>query len=427
MNDTIEAPAANAVIGHNKAPDPGVQLIELTLRATDKIENSAADYLKREHEDLMRRLKEIRATIAAGIPARITEKADAEKLSDVRFAIKKWITAAKLARTQEKKPWDSIGKIFYAFFTRPIEELEEADADKIAPVLNDWQERETERARREAAAEEARLRAEAEAKEKAAREAEDRRLAAERAEREAAERAAEAERKKKAEIEAAARAKAEKEEQERQAAEAAKRAEVAKKEREEQDRLAREAKARREADEAASAEARAEEEAANQRAADAKKREEEADAQRRINEEAARKAQDEEHAAKQRSAAAKAEQTQAERDQVGARKEQRTAGRDERIASTEAERADRRADKFEDKATGSAADLSRVRGEAGSVSSLRTFKNFRSLDRKTLDLEALRSHIPLSAYETAVRSFIDAGGTELRGVEIFDDTGTTTR
>lgn len=427
MTTDTDAPVVDATIGHNKGPQEGSELFTMILKAIDRVEKEAPRYLVAEHSDLMRRLKEIRDTVARGFPSKISEKTDAEKISDVRFAIKKWVSAAKSARTSEKRPWDSIGKTVYAFFSKPIEELEEIDEKQLAPVLNDWQERETERARREAAAEEARLRAEAEAKEKAAREAEDRRLAAERAEREAAERAAEAERKKKAEIEAAARAKAEKEEQERLAAEAAKRAEVAKKEREEQDRLAAEAKARREADEAASVEARAEEEAANQRAAAAKKREEEADAQRRVNEEAARKAQAEELAAKERSTVAKAEQTQAERDQVGARKEQRTAGRDERIASTEAERADRRADKFEDKATGSAADLSRVRGEAGSVSSLRTFKNFRSLDRKVVDLELLRPYFAVSAIETAIRGAIDAGVYEIRGVEIFDDTGTTTR
>lgn len=74
-----------------------------------------------------------------------------------------------------------------------------------------------------------------------------------------------------------------------------------------------------------------------------------------------------------------------------------------------------------------AADLSRTRGEYGAVSSLRTTWTFSDLDRDELDLEALRSHLPVDSLERAVRSFIKAGGRELRGVNIFETTNATVR
>lgn len=69
-----------------------------------------------------------------------------------------------------------------------------------------------------------------------------------------------------------------------------------------------------------------------------------------------------------------------------------------------------------------AADLSRTRGDLGGVSSLITFWTFRDLDREKLDLEALRAHIPADALESAMRSFIKAGGREIAGAHIFEDT-----
>ena len=73
-------------------------------------------------------------------------------------------------------------------------------------------------------------------------------------------------------------------------------------------------------------------------------------------------------------------------------------------------------------AAAKAADLSRTRGDLGAVSSLVTFWDFSDLDRAALDLEAIRAHIPQDAIEKAVRSFIKAGGRELEGVKIFENT-----
>ncbi|WP_340152037.1 hypothetical protein [uncultured Sneathiella sp.] len=78
-------------------------------------------------------------------------------------------------------------------------------------------------------------------------------------------------------------------------------------------------------------------------------------------------------------------------------------------------------------ATAKAADLSRTRGDHGSVSSLRTFWTFSDVERATIDLEVLRHHIPEEALEKAVRSFVKAGGRELAGARIFEDTKTVVR
>lgn len=74
-----------------------------------------------------------------------------------------------------------------------------------------------------------------------------------------------------------------------------------------------------------------------------------------------------------------------------------------------------------------AAELSRNRGDYGSVASLRTYWDFSDLDRAGLDLETLRQHLPVEALEKAVRAYIKAGGRELRGVRIFENTQAAVR
>lgn len=73
------------------------------------------------------------------------------------------------------------------------------------------------------------------------------------------------------------------------------------------------------------------------------------------------------------------------------------------------------------------AELSRTRGEYGSMSSLRTEWVFDDLDRQQLDLEALRPYLPTDALEKAVRAFIKAGGRQLRGVAIYETTKAVVR
>lgn len=73
------------------------------------------------------------------------------------------------------------------------------------------------------------------------------------------------------------------------------------------------------------------------------------------------------------------------------------------------------------------AELSRTRGEYGAVSSLRTAWVFDEIDRATIDLEALRFHLPHDGLERAVRSYIKAGGRELSGTRIFETTSAVVR
>lgn len=73
------------------------------------------------------------------------------------------------------------------------------------------------------------------------------------------------------------------------------------------------------------------------------------------------------------------------------------------------------------------AELSRTRGEYGSVTSLRTEWVFDDLDRATLDLEALRPYLPTDGLEKALRAFIRAGGREIKGARIFETTAAVVR
>lgn len=68
------------------------------------------------------------------------------------------------------------------------------------------------------------------------------------------------------------------------------------------------------------------------------------------------------------------------------------------------------------------AELSRTRGEYGSMSSLRTEWVFDDISRADLDLEALRPYLPTDGIEKAIRAFIRAGGRELAGVRIHERT-----
>jgi hypothetical protein len=140
-----------------------------------------------------------------------------------------------------------------------------------------------------------------------------------------------------------------------------------------------------------------------------------AENERRAREEAERKAREE---AEARERAAEDAAAQANDD----------ASLDGAIAAEEqSKQAYAAAVKAERAAEAAAADLSRTRSNYGSVGSLRTAWTFGDLSRATLDLESLREHISHPALEQAVRSFIKAGGRELRGVRIFEDTAAVVR
>ncbi len=83
--------------------------------------------------------------------------------------------------------------------------------------------------------------------------------------------------------------------------------------------------------------------------------------------------------------------------------------------------------KAQEAAIAKAAELTRTRGDYGSVASLRTRWTGVLTDRATLDLEALREHLPEEALEKAIRSFVKAGGRELAGARVYEDTTTVVR
>lgn len=73
------------------------------------------------------------------------------------------------------------------------------------------------------------------------------------------------------------------------------------------------------------------------------------------------------------------------------------------------------------------AELSRTRGEVGSVASLRQTWVGEVEDRETLDLEALRPYLAMDALRTAVGGFVRAGGRELKGARIYQQTTAAVR
>lgn len=68
-----------------------------------------------------------------------------------------------------------------------------------------------------------------------------------------------------------------------------------------------------------------------------------------------------------------------------------------------------------------------VRGEYGSVATLRQGWTFADLDRTKIDLEILRPHLQPEAIERALRSFIRSGGREITGATIYRQVSTVVR
>lgn len=132
----------------------------------------------------------------------------------------------------------------------------------------------------------------------------------------------------------------------------------------------------------------------------------------------------EEEEQRQREEAAKLAREAAARADALTNEEDLTAA----IAAEEAaKQAQADAAKAQREAAAKPAELSRSRSDIGSVASLKTFWDFEDLNRDAVDLEALRQHLPLAAIETAIRSFVKAGGRELRGARIFENTSTVVR
>lgn len=167
-----------------------------------------------------------------------------------------------------------------------------------------------------------------------------------------------------------------------------------------------------------------------------RRRQEREEAERKEREIAEAKRQEREKAEAERQ---KAEDARLEADRIKAEDAKKAAAllRTADKADAAAERIDSKADRLEtdlerasarvDSAeiaeatveTQKAGKFARTRGDYGSRATLREFWDFADLERDDLDLEALRQHMPADALAKAVRSFIRAGGRDLRGVRIF--------
>jgi hypothetical protein len=98
------------------------------------------------------------------------------------------------------------------------------------------------------------------------------------------------------------------------------------------------------------------------------------------------------------------------------------------IAAEQAEKAANEAVPLARAAEVKPAELSRVYSDYGAKASLRRFWDFEGIDRAALDLEALRDHLPLDCLEKAVRSAVNAGARQIRGVaRIFENTRSQVR
>lgn len=129
-----------------------------------------------------------------------------------------------------------------------------------------------------------------------------------------------------------------------------------------------------------------------------------------------------------REAAAKSLETEADLDAAIAAEEaerlrRETAQAEERAAQERAAQADADRVAAERAAAAKAADLSRVRGDLGAVSSLITFWDFEIRDRATIDYRTLAPHFTVQAIEAAIRAAMKAGVRDIgQGARIFQNT-----
>lgn len=298
------------------------------------------------------------------LPVKIADDDEAGKVGDFVRMLQTLEKNADAARQSAKAPFIALGQAVDGFFGKITDPIAKL-RKKLAPRQSAYLEEKAAAEQRER--EEAAERMRAEAKRKA----------------DEAERAQEEERKAEAE-----RAKA------RAAEEAAYKLAM-----EEQERAA---KAAREAEEAK----KRDDDAA---AAKAKRDAEEADAKAKAALEDARKKSEAEAEASRKADAAGREASKA----------------DAQLAS--AARIERQASRLEDSARDKPAALARTRGDYGSVSTLQTRWVGELANRRELDLEAIRGFIPEDALVQAIGAFVRAGGRDLRGARIFEETVAQTR
>lgn len=376
--------------------------------------------LREKYPFLFKRADELHNGVA-NVPEKIEDEETAKLAADFAKQIGYGVKDLKETRVKEKAPHDAAAAAVHNLFMEPINVLTK-DKKTVEDRLQVWQEAEAERKRKIAEEIARKKREEAEAARRA--EEEKARLAKEEADR----LAREAREKAEAELRAIEEKKRQAEEEERQARERA-------------------AEAERKRQEAETARQKAEE--------DRRRAEEEAIAAERKRTEELKAAKEAQEKAERDRKQAEAERLRAERDRAAAieareKAERERAEKEERSAAKIAEadaKGQRQVDKAEARVVAAAEretaaivketrvieskphEFGLLRGEYGSVATLRTSWDFQITDAEALkgDIAKLLPHIDQTALEKAIRSFIDAGGRELAGVIIFEDTNTVVR
>lgn len=384
-------------------------------------EELMAEKLKSDHLEILAFYESV-VNKAPEMPDKVEDDEAAGKVSDFIKKITSCKKTLDSARSAEKEPYLAKGRAIDSFFKRRTETLDDLKK-KIEVPLGEYLKRKEDEKRR--AAEEkaraereeaARKLAEAQEKERQAREAAE---AAER-EKERIKRESDeaAEKSRREAEEAKARAEAEAARIRKEAAEAAEAAKL------EAERVAKEAEERRNREVLQAQESEAEErkrrEEAESRAKAAEKAQKEAEREaRRIQEEADKAARESEREARRI-------EREAEENAKAADREAKETSREANRALDVAVRADKLATKAEKATHEKGSILSRTRGD-GSLSSVTETWVGSIISRDELDLESIREHIPFAALEQAVQSFVNAGGRELRGAIITEETKTVVR
>jgi actin-related protein len=368
--------------------------------------------VRERHKDLFVKLDELESAHEL-VPPVILDDETEGAAQDVYKKCKIAVKTATAMHKLEKEPYDTAIKELKATFAIPSEKVDKA-AEVILKRIDAYKEKKAIEERRKREEEARKVAEEAARKQREAEEADRKRREAEEARREEEERAA--------------KAQAEREKAEREAREARERADRLK---EEQARMERERK-EREAREAEEAKVRAQRNAEEE----ARRKAEREEHDRKMADLAKQRAEEEAKAKAAREEAAKAlaERRAAEDAAAAAKREEKAAEREADHNLDDAVRLERRSAKLEDAANASEAELSRGRGDYGSVGSRATFWTWRMLDRDAVPLEALRAYIHPDAIDAAVTRFMNAHRPELGqgrdmndllpGIEFYRDTQT---
>lgn len=382
----------------------------------------SADTLKLEieqqHADLFKRVEElIKASLST--PAVVSDDETAGSIGDLKKMLALAKTDAENRRKTEKSQWDNAGKVVHNIFEALKDRLDQ-EISKLAERQDKYMK---EKEARERIEREERAERERKEQERLKAEAEEKRQTEERLKAEAAEaeRKAEAARAEKArqlslaktlrehataidtEIKAMNRSG-----QEQQVTDRETRSRLFSEEAE-----LREQGLSEEADKKAQERGRFEADLIARQNAEIRRQNDLIQAQEKL-----RKAEEEARQQAQKEADAAAQADKLEKAKAA---EARGAGKEARVAEVMGAKTEKLVAKLEDAAAAPAAELSRVRGEAGSVSSLATLRKFRIVDRAALEPTVIWPFLTDEDIDKAIGRMMAAKVSHIKGVEFYDD------